>query len=270
MAAPCAEPQRGVWRQGHSHLAILPKPGLPGPHRRSSLSPQPFSEQDGEATKPTTKTAQGLSPSCRPERGPWPGDTAEGQLGVSGSVSAPSSPPLQDEGAWPTGLSLPQNTSARGGGHPLTLQPGASTHGQGQQAARSPGPHAAHETAARRALGSDREARLRPSAALGLGARLRCPRRTRATPLGLGARLRCPAAPLGPRACLLAPSRAFAEDTLHGGPCLASARLLVPDVLQSHPVVPAPGPSGALHGDLALRDGGPGGRHAWLQVAAES
>lgn len=253
MAAPCAEPQRGVWRQGHSHLAILPKPGLPGPHRRSSLSPQPFSEQDGEATEPTTKTAQGLSPSCRPERGPWPGDTAEGQLGVSGSVSAPSSPPLQDEGAWPTGLSLPQNTSARGGGRPLTLQPGASTHGQGQQAARSPGPHAAHETAARRALGSDREARLRPSAAL-----------------GLGARLRCPAAPLGPRACLLAPSRAFAEDTLHGGPCLASARLLVPDVLQSHPVVPAPGPSGALHGNLALRDGGPGGRHAWLQVAAES
>lgn len=121
MAAPCAEPQRGVWRQGHSHLAILPKPGLPGPHRRSSLSPQPFSEQDGEATKPTTKTAQGLSPSCRPERGPWPGDTAEGQLGVSGSVSAPSSPPLQDEGVWPTGLSLPQNTSARGGRAPSDL-----------------------------------------------------------------------------------------------------------------------------------------------------
>lgn len=236
MAALCVKSQRGVWCQGHSRLVTLSEPSLPDPRQRSSPSPQPFSELDGEATELTTKTAQHLSPSCPPEQGPFPsgswwpggdtvvsprlaGDTEAGQQGVSGSVSAPPSLPLQDEGTWATGLSLPQNASAQGGGRPLTLQPGATTQGwggtQGQGAASCEKPGSPHSPQNSPPAGPLLRTTKHISACL----------RRWAWGLGCGAPAShvphtslTRAVHLGLRACFLAPSQALAEDTLCMGP----------------------------------------------------
>lgn len=229
-------------------------------HAPKLAKPQPSSELDGEATEPTTKTAQRSPASCPPEQSPFPsgcwwpgghtavsprlaGECEEGQQAGSGGVSAPSSPPLQ-EGTWPTGLPL-HRTQVRRGRAPSDLTARGRHPGAGggklrearvltQPTKQLPGGPSAR----------DHEAHLCPSAALGLGARLWRPCPPRAVRLGL-------------RACVLAPCRALAKDALRVGrarPLPGSPAVSCSHTLRPLPLNPA-GPCTATSHSMTVAQG---------------